>query len=134
MMLAGKERCPIHKNYSCLCRRVVRLSQGTRSKGSKWETVRPGVRRIRDEHADHPDGYRYRLSPAEIRKVLLKKLGEKNECCICGKAFESLDGIVPEHRLPKGMGGSRRDDRADNIFPAHSECNLLKASQRNFKL
>ena len=129
MMLAGKERCPIHKNYSCLCRRSA-----VAFKTSKWETVRPGVRRIRDEHADHPDGYRYRLSPAEIRKVLLKKLGEKNECCICGKAFESLDGIVPEHINPKGLGGSRRDDRPDNIGPAHSECNLLKGSQRDFKL
>ena len=31
-------------------------------KGSRWEVVRLGVRRIRDQFADHSDGYRYKLS------------------------------------------------------------------------
>ena len=127
MILAAKERCPIHHSFTCLCRRRARVNQ---AKNAKWEQVRIGVRRIRDEFADHPDGYRYRLSDSEIRKVLLKKLAEKNECCVCHQPFENLEGIVPEHRKPKGLGGARRDDRPENIGPAHSFCNIEKGSKR----
>ena len=133
MILSPKERCPLHKHspYTCPCHRI----QGKKQvKGSKWEQVRIGVRRIKDRFADHPDGYRCKLSPAEMRKVLLKKVEEQNGCCsLCGKPFESLMGIVAEHTKPKGIGGSRADDRSANITAAHSECNMEKGSQRLFQ-
>ena len=127
MMLKPKEFCPIHRNFTCACHR---MGKAPRTWVSKWETVRPGVRRIKDQFADHPDGYRYKLSSVAMRQLLLKKIREKNECCICLKPFETMDGIVPEHRNPKGMGGARRDDRESNIGPAHSECNMDKGSKR----
>ena len=128
MILSPSERCPLHKNYKCPCHRIQGRKQ---PKGSKWETVRLGVRRIRDQFADHPDGYRYKLSPAEMRKVLLKKIEEQlGRCALCGEPFTSLVGIVPDHIKPKGMNAARADDRPDNICAAHDHCNYAKGSRR----
>lgn len=129
MMLTANERCPIHKSRTCACPRRVRHAQNRIM--SKWETVRIGVRRIRDEHADHQDGYRYKLSDAEMRKLLLRKIEEQGgNCGICGKPFESLVGIDPDHIKPKGLGGARSDDRESNIQAAHHNCNFDKGSKR----
>jgi hypothetical protein len=129
MILSPKERCPLHKNFTCPCHRVQGRKQ---KKGLKWETVRLGVRRIRDEFSDHPDGYRYKYSPAEMRKVLLRKIDEQDGiCALCHKPFETLIGIVPDHIKPKGMNGARADDRPDNIQAAHNyPCNFEKGSKR----
>lgn len=130
MILSPNERCPLHKNFTCPCHRIQGRKQ---KKGSKWETVRMGVRRIRDEHADHPDGYRYKLSDGEMRKVLLKKIEEQGGICgLCGEPFESTMGIVADHIKPKGMNSARADDRAENVQAAHSSCNLEKGSQRDW--
>jgi hypothetical protein len=37
---------------------------------------------------------------------------------------------VPDHRHPKGMGGSRRDDHPENIQAAHWWCNSEKGLSR----
>ena len=130
MILSPSERCPIHKQkpFTCSCHRV----QGRKmQKGSRWEVVRLGVRRIRDEFADHPDGYRYKLSSAEMRKVLLRKLADQNgKCALCNEEFLSLIGIVPDHIQPKGMEGARADDRESNIQAVHYVCNTDKGSKR----
>jgi hypothetical protein len=97
--------------------------------------VRIGVRRIRDEHARHPDGFRYRLSKAEMEKVLLKKVSEQSGLCsICAEPLTNMNDVVPDHKEPRGMGGSWRDDRAENIGAAHSLCNIEKGSRRFPKL
>jgi HNH endonuclease len=131
MILSPNERCPIHKQkpFTCPCHRV----QGRKMpKGSKWETVRLGVRRTKDQFADHPDGYRYKLSAGEIRKVLLKKLADQEgRCALCNEEFVSLIGIVADHIKPKGMQGGRADDRESNIQAAHYVCNMVKGSSRS---
>lgn len=129
MKLKLNERCPIHKKYGC-CGREMFSPLVPKSK-SKWETVRPGVRRIKDEHADHPDGYRYKLSPAEMKKVLNQKIIAQNGMCsICEEELTDYNDVVPDHEKPKGLGGSRRDDRGENIGAAHSRCNIQKGSKR----
>ena len=90
-----------------------------------------GVRRIRDEHARHPDGYRYRLSKSEMAKVLVKKVTEQfGWCSICQCMLEDMQDVVPDHKDPRGMGGAWRDDRPENIGAAHSLCNQQKGSKR----
>lgn len=127
MKLAAKAKCPIHGKFDCCGREQI----VQRQKGSKWETVRPGVRRIRDEHADHPDGYRYKLSPAEMAKVVFRKVGEQlNVCPHCEKPFEDMRQVGPDHIKPKGMGGARSDDRESNIRAVHHWCNVAKGSKR----
>ena len=129
VILSPAERCPIHKSWTCSCHRIRTYK---RTNHAKWETVRIGVRRIKDQFADHSDGYRYKLSPAEMRKVLLKKIEEQlGRCALCGEPFTSLVGIVPDHIKPKGLGGGRADDRSDNIQAAHNfPCNAEKGSKR----
>lgn len=131
MRLTRKQRCPLHpRQMACVCRGDV--ARQFRKPSSKWETVRPGVRRIKDEHADHPDGYRYKLSPAEMRKVVDRKIQEQNGLCsIGGESLTDYTDVVPDHKLPKGSGGGRRDDRAENIGAACSRHNLEKGSRRD---
>jgi 5-methylcytosine-specific restriction endonuclease McrA len=67
-----------------------------------------------------------------MRKVLLKKIEEQGGLCAgCGKPFEMLIGISPDHKNPRGAGGSRRDDRAENIQALCDFCNTDKGSKRN---
>lgn len=128
MKLRTKELCPIHKRRNCCGR--TEFVRCVKSKG-KWETVRPGVRRIRDEHARHPDGYRYRLSKAEMAKVLIRKVQEQfGWCSICQTMLEDMREVVPDHKEPRGMHGSWRDDRPENIGAAHDSCNMEKGSKR----
>lgn len=127
MKLAAKAKCPIHARFDCCGREQVVIRQ----KGSKWETVRPGVRRILDEHADHPDGYRYRLSKSAMGKVLLKKVSEQDgKCADCGNEFEDMREVTPDHIKPRGLGGARRDDRESNIRALCGPCNTKKGSKR----
>lgn len=89
------------------------------------------MRRIRDEHADHPDGYRYRLSKAEMDKVLIQKVKEQNGLCSSGgEPLTDMADVTPDHKLPRGAGGSRRDDRAENVGAACALHNNQKGSRR----
>lgn len=129
MKLKIGKLCPLHRRRDCCGRTEV--AHYVRNKHTKWETVRSGVRRIKDEFADHPDGYRYRLSPAEMRKVIDRKIQEQGgNCSICGDPLTDYTDVVPDHKLPKGMNGARRDDRESNIGAAHSLCNQEKGSKR----
>lgn len=123
------ERCPIHRKYGC-CGRELFSPIAPKSK-SKWETLRPGVRRIKDEHADHPDGFRYKLSPAEMKKVLNRKItAQDGICAVCNERMTTYSEVAPDHIKPKGLGGGRRDDRPDNIQATHEWCNNEKGSKR----
>jgi len=98
-----------------------------RKSHSKWETVRPGWRRIPD--ASMPDGFRYKLSAAAMRQVLDQKIREQNGICgLGGEEFTNYELIVPDHKDSKGMNGSRRDDHPRNIHAACVEHNTEKGS------
>jgi hypothetical protein len=97
MRLRRNELCPIHKSLSC-CGRETLL---------KPRLLRLGVQRVEDPH--HPRGYRELRSPAEMRKLLKRKVSEQNGlCAICHEEFTDCNNIVPDHRDPKGMSVERR--------------------------
>lgn len=90
MRLRANEFCPIHKSISCCGREFI----------PKRRTIRPGVQRIEDPH--HPRGYRELRSPAEMKKLLNRKIVEQNG--ICGLREESLtdyNDVVPDHMCVK---------------------------------
>jgi len=119
MKLRRNEYCPIHRSLSCCGREPVR----------KARILRLGVQRIDDPN--HPRGYRELRSPAEMRKLLNRKIVEQNKiCALCREAFTDYNDVVPDHRDPKGMGGAWRDDHPDNIQAAHWWCNSEKGSTR----
>jgi len=120
--------CPIHRSRTCCGRQQLRRAPVSRG---KWEQVRPGVRRIRDRYADHPDGYRYKLSPGELRKVVDQKIRDQQaKCAHCGELFLDYSDIEADHLKPKGLGGARADDRPENIRAVHRWCNSEKGSRR----
>ena len=56
-----------------------------------------------------PRGYRELRSPAEMRKLLNRKIVEQDrKCAICDEEFTDYNDVVPDHRNPKGMGGALR--------------------------
>jgi hypothetical protein len=74
-------------------------------------------------------GFRY----AALRAFWLPFLSEPARgCAICQVAFTNYSDIVPDHIDPRGMGGSRRDDHADNIQAVHFWCNGEKGSTREY--
>jgi len=66
MRLRRNEFCPIHKSLSCCGREFI----------LKTRTMRLGVQRIEDPH--HPRGYRELRSPAEMRKLLNRKIVDQD--------------------------------------------------------
>ena len=119
MKLRRNEYCPIHRSLFCCGREQAR----------KEQRFQLGVQRIDDSH--HPRGYRELRSPAEMRKLLNRKISEQEgKCAICKRGFTDYNEIVPDHIEPKGMGGAWRDDHAENIQAVHRRCNLQKGSRR----
>jgi len=119
MKLRRNEYCPIHRSLFCCGREQAR----------KERRFQLGVQRIEDPH--HPRGYRVLRSPAEMRKLLNRKIADQGgKCAICHKSFTEYGEIVPDHIEPKGMGGARRDDHPENIQAVHRRCNLQKGSRR----
>jgi hypothetical protein len=119
MRLRRNEFCPIHKSVYCCGREQNR----------KPRTIRLGVQRIEDPH--HPRGYRELRSPAEMRKLLNRKIVEQNGICpICSEKFTDYGAVVPDHKRCKGMGGAWRDDHPENIQAVHWWCNGDKGSTR----
>jgi hypothetical protein len=116
MKLRRNEFCPIHRSLFCCGREQAR----------KERRFHLGVQRIEDPH--HSRGYRELRSPAEMRKLLNRKIVEQSgKCAICHHEFADCSDIVPDHRHPKGMGGAWRDDHLDNIQAVHGWCNEEKA-------
>jgi hypothetical protein len=62
--------------------------------------MRPGVQRIDDPH--HPRGYRELRSPAEMQRLLKRKIVEQGRrCAICHQEFTDYNDVVPDHKSPK---------------------------------
>ena len=119
MKLRRNEFCPIHRSLFCC----------GREQAQKERRLRLGVQRIEDPH--HPRGYREVRSPAEMRKLLNRKISEQGgRCGICHEPFTDCSEIFPDHIEPRGLGGARRDDHSDNIQAVHRRCNLHKGSRR----
>ncbi len=98
MRLRRNEFCPIHKSLSCCGREVM----------PKPKLIGLGVQRIEDPH--HPRGYRELRSPAEMRKLLNRKIVEQDkECAICHEEFTDYNDIVPyaDIGIRHGMPTSR---------------------------
>jgi len=120
MKLRRNEFCPIHRSLFCCGRESIRKERRLRGLG---------VQRIEDPH--HPRGYRELRSPAEMRKLLKRKIVEQDgKCAICLEAFTDYQDVVPDHISPKGMGGSWRDDHPENTQAVHFWCNSEKGSSR----
>jgi hypothetical protein len=84
MRLRTNELCPIHRSLSCCGRELL----------CKPKLVRPGVQRVEDPH--HPRGYRELRSPAEMRKLMNRKVREQaGICAICHQDFTDYSDIVP---------------------------------------
>ena len=93
--LRPNEFCPIHRSLSCCGRETL----------PKPRLVKLGVQRVEDPH--HPRGYRELRSPAEMRKLLNRKVRQQaGICAICSEEFTDYNDIVPDHKNPKGMGGA----------------------------
>jgi hypothetical protein len=119
MRLRTNEICPVHHSRCCCGREF----------NAKPRFVHFGVQRIEDPH--HPRGYRELRSPAEMRKLLNRKIVEQDKkCAICHEEFTDYNDIVPDHNEPKGMGGAWRDDHPDNVRATHWWCNGRKGSIR----
>ena len=115
MKLHRNEFCPIHRSLACCGREPAQ----------RVRILRLGVKRVEDPH--HPRGYRELRSPAEMRKLLNRKIVEQNRICpICLEEFTDYNDVVPDHKEPKGMGGAWRDDHPDNIQATHWWCNEEK--------
>jgi hypothetical protein len=99
MRLRPNEVCPVHSSTSCCGRELL----------PKPKLIRVGIQRVEDPH--HPRGYRELRSPAEMRKLLNRKIRQQaGICAICHEEFTDHNDIVPDHKNPKGMGGAWRDD------------------------
>ncbi len=86
MRLRRNEYCPIHRSVRCCGREPTHYAR----------QLQPGVRRIDDPH--HPRGYRELRSPAEMRKLLKRKVAEQNRiCAICHEEFMDYNDVVPDH-------------------------------------
>ncbi len=122
MRLRRNEYCPVHRSLFCCGREAI-------GKQNRPKVIRIGVQRVEDEH--HPRGYRELRSPAEMRKLLNRKIRQQaGVCALCHEVFTDYNDIVPDHRDPKGMGGAWRDDHPNNIQATHWWCNEEKGSNR----
>lgn len=76
-----------------------------------------------------------RVSAKQRKKMAVrKKLREqwwtegRRTCGICGLPIQDFADMTNDHILP----GSAKSDAPENLQPAHSICNLLKGSKRNY--
>ena len=69
MRLRSNEVCPVHRSTSCCGREIL----------SKPKLVRLGVQRVEDPH--HRRGYRELRLPAEMRKLLNRKVRQQVGIC-----------------------------------------------------
>jgi hypothetical protein len=91
----------------------------------------------------YPDGVKVYRSGREVclntsngrreyaRRRLFVYQAYNQECRLCGR-FCMWEEATVDHREPRGMGGSGRDDRPATgaIWPAHYRCNGLRGSRR----
>jgi len=128
LKLRKNQPCPIHKGARNCCGRANSAPIQKR----KYESFEQGVSRIPDETVAR--GYRERRSKSAMNRLLNQKIREQHGLCgICKKEFDEISQVVADHIEPRGFGGGRRDDSSLNIQAAHSICNHLKGSRRDFE-
>ena len=95
MKLRRNEFCPIHRSLFCCGREQAR----------KERRFQLGVQRIEDPH--HPRGYRELRSPAEMRKLLNRKIVEQDgKCAICHEQLSRITTrLCPTTSSPKAWEG-----------------------------
>lgn len=90
MRLRRNERCPIHQSLFCCGRDPIRKER------KATIVIRMGVQRVEDPH--HPRGYRELRSPAEMRKLLNRKIVEQDrKCATCHEEFTDYSDVAPDH-------------------------------------
>ena len=66
-----------------------------------------------------------------VSKTVWAKVLERDVCCWhCGRIDDTL---VPQHRINRGMGGSKLLDTPSNLVAMCSESNLLMESDAEFR-
>jgi hypothetical protein len=66
-----------------------------------------------------------------VSKTIWAKVLERDVCCWhCGRIDDTL---VPQHRVNRGMGGSKLLDTPSNLVAMCSESNLLMESNAEFR-
>jgi hypothetical protein len=99
MRLRRNEYCPIHRSVSCCGREQTPYAR----------RLQPGVRRVDDPH--HPRGYRELRSPAEMRKLLNRKIVEQDrKCAICHEEFtwEERGGMTTQTTFRQRISGAMK--------------------------
>ena len=59
-----------------------------------------------------------------------QETGRPLSCGICDEEIRSFEDLASDHVEP----GNAKSDSENNLQPAHQLCNLIKSSQRNFKI
>ena len=90
-----------------------------------FSTIRRTFKPIRKATA----GQRKRIA---VRRTIRERWWDEGRriCGICDKQILTFEEMVNDHIEP----GSGKDDSEANQQPAHGICNLIKGSNRNFKL
>jgi hypothetical protein len=115
MRLRTNEYCPIHQSRSCCGREQVQPAP---------KLVRMGVQRIEDPH--HPRGYRELRSPAEMRKLLKRKVVEQNGMCgICHQPFTDYNDVVLITEIRREWA-----ERGETTIPTTSRQHIGGATKR----
>ena len=105
-------------------KRIRRISEKRLEQLGKmpFSTIKPAkfVRRVSDKQ---------RKRIAARRKLREKWWAEgRRTCGICGLPIREFEDMTNDHKLP----GTAKSDAQENLQPAHSLCNLLKGSKRNY--
>lgn len=101
--LKKNQVCPLHRRRDCCGRaEFVRYPQA-----KKLPSINGVIK--------YPDG-REKCSPAALRRRKDALMQKNPHCLVCGKEFTDYSQVDLAHRESKGLGGSRRDDRWENIY------------------
>ena len=96
MKLRKNEYCPIHRSRFCC----------GREQSQQQRKLRLGVQRIEDPQ--HPRGYRELRSPAEMRKLLNRKVSEQGGKCAISSTWRSSVTLRRKKKeFVRGRGGRR---------------------------
>lgn len=118
--LKPREVCPLHKRRDCCGRSEFHRYERTKHP-AKYILIAPGVKQ-------YPDG-RQECSPAALRKRKNRLIRENPVCAACDENFTAYDDIELAHKLSKGMGGYKRDDRWTNLCLMHKAENREQGSR-----
>ena len=101
----------VHRSLFCCGREAI-------EKQNKPRVIRIGVQRVEDQH--HARGFRELRSPAEMRKLLNRKIRQQaGICALCHEEFTDYNDIVPDHKNPK-RNGRRMEGRSSGQYSSNA--------------